>query len=427
MPVNLIKFLGEKSIYLRFCAVNVRHVNKVKIMSYVQYIDKPIIKKALLVLLSIGMFVATAGYNIFWDGSKFHTAFYLCLLLPGLVYVAMDLNVLKRVYHNPVTILALVYLFTAVLSAFYPGTVNSPEKELIQVTLIVLSLFVIAQFVTKNPELFTKILVIGVVAVALAAFYHLYKYYFVEGNSYTRRLSGYLLPGNPLHLAGSYGFSFMASILLLIKYRRQPLMVALLAVSGGTIFLAIIATQSRSFFLALLTAMVISYVGRGKKSVILIILFTITVILLGLYLNPEILGRTQFYRLQIWQDVLQLILEKPLFGWGADYDPTIKMAGDTFIDTHNIFLMVWLKYGALSLVALLLLYGYSLVVIMKNRDNELLRLGGALLVFGVSMLFFEGHDIITKPNRMWLMVWVPIGIVMGAEFARVQLNRKADY
>jgi O-antigen ligase len=337
----------------------------------------------------------------------------------------MDLDVLKRVYHNPVTILALVYLFTAVLSAIYPGTVNNLEKELIQITLIVLSLFVIAQFVIKNPELFTRILLIGVVAVALVAFYHLYKFYFVEANSYSRRLSGYFLPGNPLHLAGSYGFSFMVSVLLLIKYRRQPLMVALLAVSGGVIFLAIIATQCRSFFLALLVAMVISYAGLGKKSFILIILFTITVILLGLYINPEILERTHLYRLQIWQDVLQLILEKPFFGWGADYDPTIQVAGNTLIDTHNIFLMVWLKYGALSLAALLLLYGYSLVVIRKNRDNELLRLGGALLVFGVGMLFFEGHDIITKPNRMWLMVWVPLGIVMGAEYASTQLNRKA--
>jgi hypothetical protein len=34
------------------------------------------------------------------------------------------------------------------------------------------------------------------------------------------------------------------------------------------------------------------------------------------------------------------------------------------------------------------------------------------------MLFFEGHDIIAKPNRMWMMVWVPLGIVMGAMHAQ---------
>jgi len=35
-------------------------------------------------------------------------------------------------------------------------------------------------------------------------------------------------------------------------------------------------------------------------------------------------------------------------------------------------------------------------------------------VIGMTMLFFEGHDIMTKPNRMWLMIWIPLGIIMGA-------------
>jgi hypothetical protein len=32
----------------------------------------------------------------------------------------------------------------------------------------------------------------------------------------------------------------------------------------------------------------------------------------------------------------------------------------------------------------------------------------------MTMLFFEGHDIIAKPNRMWVMIWIPLGIMMGA-------------
>ena len=113
----------------------------------------------------------------------------------------------------------------------------------------------------------------------------------------------------------------------------------------------------------------------------------------AVYLNPALLERTELPRLQIWKYSLELIGERPFYGWGSDYDPTITVTGLALSDTHNILLTVWLKYGALSLVALLLLLGYASFVVMNNLNNETLRLGGALLLFGVTMLFFEGHDI----------------------------------
>jgi O-antigen ligase len=371
-------------------------------------------RRVILVLLSAGMFVATAGYNVYWDGSKFHNGFYLLFLLPGLVYVATDLDLFREILRKPLSIFAVIFLFTVTLSLLYPDTEVHPEKELAKIALILVSLFIIGQFVSGNAALFKKILMLGVMAVALVAVYHMYQFYWVEKHSYHVRMSGYFLPDNPLFVAGTFGFFFVTATYLAIECRRQSLIVFLMALSGCALMVAITATQCRSFFVAVLAALVIPYFSKGRNTIIVILISFLVVILLAVYINPALLERTELTRLQVWQYSLELIGEKPFFGWGSSYDMDLKIGRTTLIDPHNILLTVWLKHGVLAFVALILLLGYASFVILNNRDNATLRLGGALLMFGVTMLFFEGHDIIAKPNRMWVMVWVPLGIMMGA-------------
>ena len=198
-------------------------------------------------------------------------------------------------------------------------------------------------------------------------------------------------------MAGSFGCFLVAAIFLSIEYRRQPLIVFLMASSGCALMVAIIATQCRSFFVALLAALVIPYFRKGRNRVLVILVLVLITILLAVYINPALLERTELPRLQVWQYSLELIGERPFFGWGSDYDMDMKVKGGTLIDPHNILLTVWLKHGALALVALLLLLGYACFVILSNRNNATLRLGGALLMFGVTMLFFEAMTLF--PNQ----------------------------
>jgi O-antigen ligase len=372
----------------------------------------------MLLLLSAGMFVAIAGFIIYRDGSKFHTAFYLLFLIPGLVCVAADPDVVKKMLGEPLGIAAVLFLGTIALSLLYPGVEVRPEIILVKIALILVSLFIISQFVAENTALFKKVLMLAVMAVALVAIFNMYEFYWVAQHPYSARMSGYYLVENPLFLAGTFGSFFIAAIYLVIEYRRNILMVFLMMSSGGALMLAVVATQCRSFFVAVLAALVLPYFRKGRVTILVLLSLALIVFVAAVYLNPALLERTEFPRFQIWKYSLELIGERPFYGWGSDYDPTITVTGLPLSDTHNILLTVWLKYGALSLVALLLLLGYASFVVMNNLKNETLRLGGALLLFGVTMLFFEGHDIIAKPNRMWMMVWVPLGIVMGAMHAQ---------
>ena len=83
-----------------------------------------------MLLLSAGVFVVAAGYNIYLDGSKYHTGFYLLFLLPGIIYLVADSDASKKILKEPVFILAAIFLLTIVISVGYPGTVTQSGSEL---------------------------------------------------------------------------------------------------------------------------------------------------------------------------------------------------------------------------------------------------------------------------------------------------------
>lgn len=399
-------------------------------MQLFKYLDQLYVRRVMLLLLSAGMFVAIAGANVYRDGSKFHTAFYLLFLIPGLVYVATNPGSLRERLKNPLGIAAALFLVTIALSVVYPGVDVQPDKVLVKIALILVSMFIIGQFVAGNSALFKKIMMLAVVAVAIVAVINVHEFYFLGEHPYNVRMRGFYLIENPLFLAGTYGSFFISSIYLAIEYRHKTLIALLMASSGCVLMLAVIATQCRSFFVAVVAALVLPYFRKGRGTILALLSLALIVFLIAVYVNPALLDRTEMPRLQIWKYSLELIGERPFYGWGADYDPAIGVTGgpisdahkfllafwkgEPLSDTHNILLTVWLKYGAPALITLLLLLGYATVVTLKNLDNKTLRLGGALLIFGMTMLFFEGHDIMTKPNRMWLMIWIPLGIIMGA-------------
>lgn len=382
-------------------------------MQLFKYLDQLNLRRVMLLLLSAGMFVAIAGFNIYRDGSKFHTAFYLLFLIPGLVYVATDMDSFRGKLKNPLGIAAALFLVTIALSLLYPGVDVQPGKILVKIALIFVSMFIISQFVSENAALFKKVLMLAVAAVAIVAVINVYEFYFLGERPYYVRMRGFYLIENPLFLAGTYGSFFIASIYLAIEYRHKSLIALLMVSSGCVLMLAVVATQCRSFFVAVLAALVLPYFRKGRGTILVLLSLAFIVFLIAVYVNPVLLDRTEMPRLQIWKYSLGLIGERPFYGWGSDYDPTIVVTGIKLVDTHNILLTVWLKYGALALITLLLLLGYATFVVMNNLDNKTVRLGGALLIFGVTMLFFEGHDIMTKPNRMWVMIWIPLGIIMG--------------
>jgi len=379
-------------------------------------LDMVTFRKASLLLLSAGIFVLVAGYNLYWDGSKYHTSYYLLFLLSGLFYAVTDPKTLVQLAKEPLAITAAVFLLAVAVSQLYPGVQARPASDWEKLLLIMLSLLITAQYVSANSVLFCRILMAGVVAVGLVAIHHLSMFYLVDGNPASARLFGYFIPENPLYLAQSFGFFSIAAVFFAVENHRKPLVLLLMGVSGFVLVLSVLATQSRSYIVASLAAIIFSLGGNERKTAIAVLASVLMVYAVVLFLNPSILERTEILRPQIWREALHIIGEHPFLGRGGDFYPEIRIEGRTevFADPHNILLTIWLKYGALSVLAFAALFCHAIILAFRNRDNPVLRLGGALLVFGVTMLSFEGHNIVSKVNSTWHMVWIPLGIIIGA-------------
>jgi O-antigen ligase len=337
----------------------------------------------------------------------------------------MDPGKFKRLLKTPLLAVVMAFLLAVSISIMYPGTEVDPEKVLKQSVLIFLSACVIGRYVSANAPLFGKVLILAVFAVAVVAVFHLYEFYLVEDHAFSARLEGYFLAKNPLHLAGLFGCFFVASVYMAIEYSARPLVVLLMVLTGCMLLTAALATQSRSFFVAVLVAIMLPYCRKGWKALLVILLLVLLGVLIAVYIQPNLLDRTELPRLRIWKYSLELIGQKPIFGWGSEYEPIIKVTALTLVETHNMYLTVWLKYGVLAFAALVALAGYATFLVMVNPDNRTLRLGGALFVFGATMMFFEGHDIIARPNRLWLMLWIPLGIMLGALQLRTRTSEDA--
>jgi len=362
------------------------------------------------------MFILTAGYNVYWDGSKYHTGYYLLFMLAGLTYVFTDMKTSVKLMQTPIAVVAVIFLLTVAISQAYPGIEARPASELEKIFLILLSLMIIGQFVSSNAVLFGKIMMVGVVAVALVASHHLYMFYIVESHPISDRLSGYFIPKNPLYLAQSFGFFFIAAVYLAIGSRRSPVILVLMGSSACILVFAAVATQSRSFVVATVAAIILPFAGSSRRTIVIALSFLLIIFTIIFYMNPAIMERTELLRPQIWKQALDIISERPFLGWGGDYYPEIRVEGLSQVlrDPHNLLLTIWLKYGLLSFITLTVLLCYAVSISLGNTGNATLRFGGALLIFGVSMLFFEGHNIISKLNSTWHMVWIPLGIIMGA-------------
>ena len=383
------------------------------------YLSRDNSRKAGLLLLSAGMFILIAGYNLYPDGSSYHTGYYLLFLLAGLACVSTDPGTAAALLKSPLARVAVFFLLTIAIAQLYPGTVTRPASELQKLALILLSLLIIGQFVAGNAVLFGRIMIAAVVAVGLIALLQLYTFYILEAHAFSVRLHGSFIPENPLYLAQSFGFFFVAAVCLASGNRHRLPVLLLMTAAAAVLAFAAVATQSRGFVVASMVALILPFLGSERKTAVLVLVSVLIMFAAVLYLNPAMLERHEFYRLLIWKKSLALICERPLFGWGSDYYPAIRLEGLSrqLRDTHNILLTIWLKYGALAFVGLAVLLVYAVRTSLARSGSATLRLGGALLVFGVTMLFFEGHNIISKPNSTWHMIWIPLGIIMGARFA----------
>ncbi|BAE75473.1 putative lipid A core:surface polymer ligase [Sodalis glossinidius str. 'morsitans'] len=225
-------------------------------------------------------------------------------------------------------------------------------------------------------------------------------------------------PPNVIDLAGYFALGIFMCLILIrdtgARWLYLPVTVLLIA---------LLLTQSRGPLLSLLCALVVlsalrstmrgrhllamALIGAGVPTLLFMTRFG------DIFLQRIVSGYQQsFIRFGIWRHTLELVAQKPFFGWGLDKQLSfVNLLGDTITTTHSLYMAALLKGGAcgMLLLALVLVYGF---IMAKQQCDRRQGLEGALFLFATEFYLTQGMFIIGNPAVAWNMFWFPLAVVL---------------
>ncbi len=245
------------------------------------------------------------------------------------------------------------------------------------------------------------------------------------------RTKGLLPSGITYAHSLAFPLTFLSALLFAPELKWQKRLVLL--GGWGVMVFALLFSLTRGVWLAYVVVLILLGVARGGRA--LLALWGCTV-LLGLFLFGAGSGVRQraaqifdltanIGRSQIWQANLDMIKDRPWFGWGyGNYrkfrDPYYHHypEADTTAHAHNNFLQMWVDGGLVGLGAFLFLFwvilraGWQAYRLLPVEAEPLrsLALGGTLSVLG----FLLGG--LTQYNfgdaEVVIVCWATVGVVM---------------
>jgi O-antigen ligase len=118
------------------------------------------------------------------------------------------------------------------------------------------------------------------------------------------------------------------------------------------------------------------------------------------------------HRLEVWSKTLDLIRERPIFGHGLGAQMHMQMQDVLITFPHDLYLSLLYYSGA---VGLLIFIALSVVLagrLWRSWDSEapwLASMGIAVMLGGLTDL----GQVTKGPGPMWLILWVPVGLMLG--------------
>ena len=230
---------------------------------------------------------------------------------------------------------------------------------------------------------------------------------------------------------GWYGRSLNARLIPVLRLDSPIFVADLLSVYGvSLIYLMLQKNKYLQLFLVLVVVLFLQYFYNARSALVALCLglfvmlmmshiqykktiFLIIFVLLGGYLvlsayYGNLLHRGGSYRIDIWMSGIEKALDCSLwFGCGLGGEQGISIAdGNVFQHAHNIFIVHLINTGIVGLLTLLVPLAY---IFAKGWKGEPAIAFG--LLTGIVALFFDGKELITNPNSLWFIFWLPLAQV----------------
>lgn len=281
---------------------------------------------------------------------------------------------------------------------------------------LLISVFCLGCFVfaLKSAQQFEKALLLIAFLLALSA---LIAMIYSPWNPpfYYDRMAAFNRLENPILAGYAMGIAFVI-LYSFINTHKTPLNV--LSILALLVLLTfIIGTKSRGAIGGLFIYLLLTpFWNRTPRSFLLTFLILISSIVFLLYYSHIMLDRGLSHRPLIIQFSTELMLSHPLTGLGLATNYVTDLIalgcpkGLGADHAHNLFLHIGITLGVTGLILFLILWINIGWQAWKNRTCLLGQILIGIFIYSSFALQFDGIYMWSKPNVVWLMVWLPLVI-----------------
>ena len=339
----------------------------------------------LLSALIVGSLVAPLGGLARSVADVFYVLLFTALLLCALQYLLFASNLRRMPLHLIVSTGSLLLLYG--LSFLWSSDRLTAVKHIASMSSILFIVFALTNL-RWNRAVLVRIMLAG-------SLFVLANFVFWLGSGMTFRSSGIYTHRNSM-AAVSYYFLFFPLAIRLAYPTRGALKSLCLAISAVALIL-VVAAASRAVFLAGITTALTYWLWpritrrriRHVGYFVLLLASVVATTIVYAYLQGWLIGADALNvqvrgvtggnlfsgRQAFWTDILQLIAQRPVIGWGSGALPQNLLGQD--LSAHSLFLQLTLQIGILGLGLLFLFFLSIWTTFYRGRDLLIVRLAAA--------------------------------------------------
>lgn len=384
-------------------------------------------------ILPIGFFFFLTGMLFFSSMSAYHTQIYLFLILPTLILTIFKPGELSYLLLSQSFQLLIILFALIILSFSWNNMEVSDTKHLKQLLLILTFIISLVYLNLNNKEIIAQILLIASIIYAVMSVYSIIDLYVIQNAPLSSRLIGAGNLSNPLLSSHIYGIFTVFIAGYYIATPRTTLKSILLAFIFISLLGFVLFTHSRTSLVGLTSVFVLLlWLQRSRKTLYIALIIFIMVTIFTIINFENITSRGLSYRPELWALTLQKLSLHPFLGYGIGSELLIYIEGldKTFSEPHNIHLGLTYFLGSVGLLIWILFLASLFVFFIKNKHLPLVKIGGLMLLYGMMAGFTEGSTFFTRPKEIWFLTWLPISLIIIAEFnsksSRKQTNNEIN-
>ncbi|RLD73554.1 MAG: hypothetical protein DRJ07_20675, partial [Bacteroidetes bacterium] len=370
-------------------------------------------------ILPIGFFFFLSGILFFSSMSAYHTQIYLFLILPALVLTIFKFKELSPLLLSQ-SFQILIVLFTFIILSFLWNNIEVNDAKHLKQLLLILTFIVSLVFLDlNNKDIIHQILLIASIIYASMSVYSILDLYFIQHASINSRLIGAGNLSNPLlssHIYGIFTVFIAGYYIVTPKTISKSILLAFIFIS---LLSFVLLTHSRTALVGLTSTFIfLLWLQRSRKAFYIAMIFFVIATIFITTNFENITSRGLSYRPELWVHTLEKISLHPILGFGIGSDLFIYIEGldETFSEPHNIHLGLTYFLGSVGLLIWILFLASLFVFFIKNKNLPLVKIGGLMLLYGMMAGFTEGSTFFTRPKEIWFLTWLPISLLIIAEF-----------